>query len=78
MPKRASVTPLRILSVIDRKCQNDSLTPTYGFCFPAVTAFDLKVLNGSTLVVKRLSILDAAKRPVWGILAVPDHLNPGC
>jgi hypothetical protein len=24
-----------------------------------------------------LFILEAAKRPVWGILAVPDHLNPG-
>jgi hypothetical protein len=38
----------------------------------------LNLAFGSFFVVKSLFISEAAKRPVWGILAVPDHLNPGC
>jgi hypothetical protein len=38
----------------------------------------LDVSVGSYFVVKWFFILEAAKRPGWGILAVPDHLNPGC
>ena len=33
---------------------------------------------GSFFVVKWLFISAPSKRPVWGILAVPDHLKPGC
>jgi hypothetical protein len=32
----------------------------------------------SVVVVKWLFILEAIKRPGWGILAVPDHLKPDC